>query len=143
MQVIRVPTGLIPIRVVPNDSRPKHWMTLVTPNTAPRIAPAVGPRTMAPMTTGIGRRVMLRNPVRKYPSGVKAITAMTAASRATRTRKPVLEWRSWDCGMLFHSLLPLRAGPDAAQILSAAPARGGGKMGKERRNLPPVQRFLR
>ena len=38
--------------IAPNALIPKHCIKLVSPNTPPKIAPAVGPNTTAPTATG-------------------------------------------------------------------------------------------
>jgi hypothetical protein len=64
---------------MPKGSMLKQLANIVRPNTIPKIAPAAGPKTMAPITTGTGIRVMT-SPVGvgKDPSGVNDIRIITA-----------------------------------------------------------------
>ena len=45
--------GLRSSMKAPNGEEPKHWIKLVSPKSAPRKAPATGPKAIAPSATGI------------------------------------------------------------------------------------------
>ena len=74
IQVKAVPRGLMLSSMEPKDPPIKHWIRLVIPKTRPQTAPPSGPKMIAPTATGTVRNVIDRPGVRKYPSGVKAIS---------------------------------------------------------------------
>ena len=57
--------GLMLNSVVPKGSNPKHCAKLVSPNTAPRMAPFNGPSSIAPKITGTVKKVMDKGPIFK------------------------------------------------------------------------------
>ncbi len=85
MQVIRVAAGLMPRSSTPKAEAPKHWIKLVTPKIPPRIAPAAGPKIIAPMAIGRIIKVISMGPALRYPRGVYAKISITATSMAICT----------------------------------------------------------
>ena len=85
-QVMKVASGLMVMSAIPNGVV-KFWIKLLRPNANPQIAPPVGPSIIAPMDTGTVKKVMERAGVRKYPSGVNAMTKMIATIKANSTIK--------------------------------------------------------
>nr|WP_295424059.1 S1 RNA-binding domain-containing protein [uncultured Subdoligranulum sp.] len=63
----KAPKGFRFSSVVPKASAPKHWAKLVSPNISPSSAPASGPISIAPITTGIVSSEIARTPIRRYP----------------------------------------------------------------------------
>ena len=64
----------------------------------PQIAPPKGPRIIAPTATGTVRNVIDNPSVRKYPSGVNAITKIMVTISASSTR-----YRVRDACVFVHS----------------------------------------
>ena len=85
MQVMRVAPGLILRSSAPNAEAPKHWIKLVTPKIPPKMAPAPGPKIIAPMATGRIIKVISMGPAFRYPRGVYAKISITATSMAICT----------------------------------------------------------
>jgi hypothetical protein len=87
--------------MVPKGSSPKACAKLVSPNTTPRIAPALGPRVIAPIITGIPISV-IDNPVGSliYPIGVKVNSAIIAVKTANCT---ILSVRTFDIVFIISS----------------------------------------
>ena len=81
--------GLAATRMPPRKSPIKHWAKLVRPKRHPRMAPARGPITTAPMATGIISRLRDRGPMRRYPRGVKDSSSTRAARMAISARNTI------------------------------------------------------
>ena len=78
------------------------------PNTPPKMAPAKGPRRIAPRMTGIWVVVALVMGRGIKPKGVLAMTMMMAASMATPTSQRVSFFRFFIFDYLLLPLLPKR-----------------------------------